>query len=181
LEACSGSVSSAPKDKKQLIMDADALNILSCHPELMHLAAGTVFTPHAKEYHRLFSDSAPQIMANMHNLVIVKKAHRTQIYAPGVEPIVNVTGNAGMATAGSGDVLTGITLGLMAQAVAYRRRHNDVDLSTQQISALAVNIHGQAGDIAASRQSQAALIASDIIDSISDVYVRYCSFHNDGK
>ncbi len=90
-----------------LLLDADALNIMALHPEAMHLAEGAVVTPHAREYARLFADADPQTMADMHNLVIVKKSHRTVIYAPHRAPLVNLTGNPGMATAGSGDTLTG--------------------------------------------------------------------------
>ena len=149
----------------RMILDADALNILAQHPESLHLASGAVITPHVKEYERLFADANPHTMAEMHNLVIIKKVHHTIVYAPGSEAIVNETGNAGMATAGSGDVLTGITLGLMAQSVAYPRRHESV-YSLQQIAALAVYLHGKAGDTAAQRRPQPSLIASDIIDAL---------------
>ncbi len=124
------------------------------------------------EYKRLFSDAEPQQMADLHNLVIVGKAHRTQVFAPHCKPLVNETGNAGMATAGSGDVLTGIALGLMAQAVAYPRRHKDYEFSVnepakvQQIAALAVRLHGEAGDRAAAHRMQPSVIASDIVDAI---------------
>ena len=166
LETCSGSDPQSSVHKKQFILDADALNILSRHPDYMHLAASSVITPHGKEYERLFANSDSQSMADMHGLVIVKKAHRTTIYAPDSEPIVNDTGNAGMATAGSGDVLTGITLGIMAQAIAYSRRHRKEMYTTRDIAALAVNIHGKAGDYAAAHRMQPSVIASDIVDAI---------------
>ena len=155
-----------------LVLDADALNILAQHPESLHLASGAIITPHKMEYKRLFSDAEPQQMADLHNLVIVGKAHRTQVFAPHCKPLVNETGNAGMATAGSGDVLTGIALGLMAQAVAYPRRHKDYEFSinepakVQQIAALAVRLHGEAGDRAAAHRMQPSVIASDIVDAI---------------
>ena len=149
-----------------MALDADAINILALHPEAIHLAKGAILTPHVKEYARLFADAAPQAMADMHELVIVKKAHRTKVFAPNADIVENFSGNAGMATAGSGDVLTGITLGLLTQSAAYSRRHISVAISHQDIAALAVHLHGTAGDIAASRLSQPSLIASDIIDSL---------------
>ncbi len=155
-----------------LVLDADALNILAQHPESLHLASGAVITPHKMEYRRLFGDAEPQQMADLHNLVIVGKAHRTQVFAPHSKPIANATGNAGMATAGSGDVLTGIALGLTAQAVAYTERHKDFEFNinepamVQQIAALAVRLHGEAGDRAAAQRMQPSVIASDIVDAI---------------
>ncbi|MBP5548022.1 MAG: NAD(P)H-hydrate dehydratase [Bacteroidales bacterium] len=154
----------------KLILDADALNILSVHPEAIHLAEGAVITPHAGEYARLFADSDPQAMADIHGLTIVMKSHKTTIYSPSLLPKVNDTGNAGMATAGSGDVLTGVTLGIAAQKVAYSKRHpsrisNNYE-ENQQIAAMSVYMHGAAGDIAAKKRSQYALIASDIIDEL---------------
>jgi len=152
--------------RARLLLDADALNILAQHPEWLHLAEGAVVTPHVKEYQRLFADAEPQAMADMHDLVIVKKAHRTIVYAPCAMPLTNGTGNAGMATAGSGDVLTGIGLGVLAQSVAYPRRHPSHSFSVQSVAALAVYLHGAAGDRAAERLSQPSLMASDIIESL---------------
>ena len=152
--------------QRPLVIDADALNILTLHPEAVHLAKGNILTPHVKEYARLFADAAPQSMADMHELVIVKKAHRTKVYAPNADVVENLTGNAGMATAGSGDVLTGIILGLLAQSAACRHRNLSEVVLLQDIAALAVHLHGSAGDIAASRLSQPSLIASDIIECL---------------
>lgn len=154
------------KQNKHLVLDADALNILAQHPESLHLALGAIITPHVKEYERLFADAEPQKMADIHNLIIVKKAHHTTIYAPNVRPVINNTGNAGMATAGSGDVLTGILLGVVSQSVAYQRRHNKESYNSMDIAALAVRLHGKAGDIASQRRPQASVIASDIIDAL---------------
>ncbi len=150
-----------------LAVDADGLNMLALQPESLHLAAGAVITPHVKEYSRLFGDAEPQTMADLHDLVIVKKAHRTTVYAPRLVPLVNSTGNAGMATAGSGDVLTGILLGLLAQNAAYPRRHPGSALPPHQLAALAVFMHGAAGDRAAQQRSQPTVIASDIIDCLA--------------
>lgn len=155
--------------KVGLVMDADALNILALHPEVMHLAVRTVITPHSMEYRRLFADADPQIIADMHGAVIVKKSHRTVIFAPHCEPITNSTGNPGMATAGSGDVLTGIMLGILAQATAYSAHDADFpikDWPLQRLAALAVYLHGAAGDRAAAKRSPFSVVASDIIDGL---------------
>lgn len=109
------------KDTSQrgLVIDADGLNNLALMPENMHLAHDAVITPHAMEFQRLFGDADTQQMCNLHELFIVRKGHRSTIYAPDLEPIQNNTGNPGMATAGSGDVLTGVILSLLAQSRAY--------------------------------------------------------------
>lgn len=147
-----------------LVLDADAINILALHPEYLHLAAGAVITPHDGEYARLFADADPQAMADLHNIFIVKKAHRTVVFAPHRAPVVNCTGNPGMATAGSGDVLTGVILSLLSQYVAYSRRHTDsAAASIQQVVAHAVKLHGLAGDLAALSLAQSSVMASDII------------------
>lgn len=160
------------KANTPIVLDADALNILAAHPASLHLAAGAVLTPHAMEYQRLFGDTEPQSMADIHELVIVRKAHHTTIYAHGCEPIVNHTGNPGMATGGSGDVLTGILLGLAAQNKAYAAHCDAPEYSLHQIAALAVALHGMAGDMAAARWGQPSVIASDIIASLPEAINR---------
>ncbi len=151
-----------------MLIDADGLNILSrCEKEQRgFMLKDIIVTPHSKEYQRLFGDNNPQNMADKYNVVIVKKSHRTVIYAPHAEPIVNDTGNAAMATAGSGDVLTGIMLGLLSQEYAYRRRHEMEEVSKQHVAALAVKIHGAAGDRAANLREGFSVIASDIVESL---------------
>ncbi len=150
-----------------LALDADALNIVALNSQLLSRISGAVITPHAGEYQRLFDKSRPQAMADRHGLVIVRKAHQTKIYAPGSRAVTNRTGNPAMATAGSGDVLTGVVLGLLAQGRAYQSRHADYKPSTvQQLAAMAVRMHGAAGDRALERRSQYSVIASDIIDSL---------------
>ena len=149
----------------QLIIDADGLNILSRHPEAIHLAVDSIITPHHREYLRLFGDGNTQDMADIHKLIIVRKAHHTTVFAPSCEPIVNMCGNAGMATAGSGDVLTGIMLGIAAQASAYCPSSGHV--SPQQVAAMAVWLHGMAGDKAVAKRGNIySVVAGDIIDSL---------------
>lgn len=141
-----------------LVLDADALNILARHPDWLPLAKGAVVTPHAREYERLFGDADPAEMAARHGLVIVCKAHHTRIYSPEGEVHENHTGNAGMATAGSGDVLTGILLGMLCS--------NHLHASVYDIVCKAVEIHGRIGDLAVEKQSESSLIASDLVENL---------------
>ena len=152
--------------KQQLILDADALNIISVHynfweskPFINRLPP--ILTPHDGEYQRLFGDADPQEMAAQHNIVIVRKGHHSRIDAPDGSVCTNPTGNAGMATAGSGDVLTGILLGLAAQQWRIPDPFH--------VACSGVRIHGESGDIATSRQSEASLIASDLVENL--IYV----------
>ncbi|MBP5528087.1 MAG: NAD(P)H-hydrate dehydratase [Bacteroidales bacterium] len=141
-----------------LILDADALNILAMHREWLPLAQGAVVTPHAREYQRLFGDLNPAEAAVKYHLTIVSKAHRTQVCSPDGSVYVNNTGNAGMATAGSGDVLTGILLGMLCS--------NHLHASVYDIVCKAVEIHGKIGDLAIEKQSESSLIASDLVDNL---------------
>ena len=145
-----------------MVLDADAINLLApLHSSLSSLHSPLILTPHAREYQRLFGDADPAAMAARHNLVIVKKAHRTRVYAPDGRMYENRTGNAGMATAGSGDVLTGILLGMLAS--------NYLDHDVFEIVCKAVEIHGKIGDIAIEKQSESSLIASDMIEKLRNV------------
>ena len=148
-------------DNTPLILDADALNILAMHKEWLTMAKGAIITPHAREYERLFGNADPAEMARQHSLVIVRKAHRTHVYSPDGQMHENHTGNAGMATAGSGDVLTGILLGMLCA--------NNLHASIYEIVCRAVEIHGKIGDIAVQKQSESSLIASDLIENLCHV------------
>ena len=141
-----------------LVLDADALNILASHPGWLPLASGVVLTPHAGEYKRLFAEADPAQMAARCNVIIVQKSHRTHVYSPDGQVNENTTGNAGMATAGSGDVLTGILLGMLAS--------NRLHASVYEIVCKAVEIHGKTGDIATRNQSESSLIASDMVENL---------------
>ena len=143
-----------------LVLDADALNILSLHPDwLALLPKGTILTPHPGEMHRL--GGAPQELSTQYNLIVVLKGHHTEIYCPEGQTFVNTLhGNAGMAVGGSGDVLTGIILSLLAQ------HYQPVEAAT-----LGVWLHALAGDLAlASVGSPEALLPSDIIDHLGKAF-----------
>lgn len=148
---------------KPLVLDADALNLISLHPaELMPLVgANSILTPHAKEYERLFGNMTPDEASAKYGVVIVKKGHRTKVFAPDGQVYENTTGNPGMATAGSGDVLTGIILAFLAQG-----------LSPFDAARTGVYVHGEAGDIAVQNQSQASLTAGDIVEALRYVDIK---------
>jgi hydroxyethylthiazole kinase-like uncharacterized protein yjeF len=147
-----------------MVMDADALNILSEHPEWIELLPEqTVLTPHPREFERLAGPARnahervrKQVeFATGHKVFVVLKGAHTSIACPDGSCWFNTTGNPGMATAGSGDVLTGIILSLLGQG--YQPRDAAI---------LGVYLHGLAGDLAAEASSEEFLMAVDIIDSI---------------
>jgi NAD(P)H-hydrate epimerase len=158
--------------KKPMVIDADALNGLSMEKNLPTLPPGSILTPHPKEFERLFGeckndferiDKAIENAMRL-NCTIVLKGHHTFIATAGGKGYFNSTGNAGMATAGSGDVLTGMITALLAQ-----------DYSSEQAAILGVYLHGCAGDIAAKEISQEAMIAGDIIDNIGNAFKQFDS------
>jgi len=156
--------------RKPMVIDADALNILSLHNDWYSLLAeGTILTPHPKEFERLAgktADSYERLNRQMEFsrtyrcIVIVKGAH-TCITTPDGRAIFNSTGNPGMATAGSGDVLTGILLSLLSQGY-----------SPENAAVSGVYLHGLAGDIAAGELCYESIIASDIINNLANAFKR---------
>jgi NAD(P)H-hydrate epimerase len=154
---------------KPLVIDADGLNCLSMNKEwLTSLPANSILTPHPKEFERLFGNSEndfervqlAQQKAKELNIIIVLKGHHTFVATPGGLGYFNNTGNAGMATAGSGDVLTGVITSLAAQGY-----------DPVQAAILGVYIHGMSGDLAAKDLSQEAMIASDIIQYLPQSFL----------
>jgi NAD(P)H-hydrate epimerase len=148
---------------RPMVIDADALNIISANPEMLPaIPENSILTPHAKEFERLSgvpcTDRQQQTesaaaFAVKHNIFVVLKGANTVIACPNGDRYINPTGNPYMATAGSGDVLCGIILSLLAQGY------------TPLQSALAgVFLHGRAGDLAAAERTP--LIASDIVECI---------------
>ncbi|MBF0123294.1 MAG: NAD(P)H-hydrate dehydratase [Candidatus Omnitrophica bacterium] len=146
-----------------MIVDADALNALALTGKLVRKSsAPRILTPHPGEMARLTGLSKKTIEADRKEIalkyskewrcVVVLKGHRTAVASPDGEFYVNTTGNAGMATAGSGDVLTGMMGAFLAQKI-----------EPFEAAKSAVFFHGKAGDLAAQGRSKASLIASDII------------------
>lgn len=157
---------------KPKIIDADALNLLSLNPSLLKYTKGAILTPHPMEMSRLCGRTVEEILADSetvandfaekHGAICVLKRHRT-LTANGAGTVYrNTTGNSGMATGGSGDVLAGILGGLLAQL-------REGELPTAEIAATGVLIHGMCGDLAARELGEHALMASDLIDALPAV------------
>ena len=156
------------RNAEPMIIDADGINTIAASPELIDLIpAGSILTPHLKEFSRLFGESGDHFerlqrlkeASVRHQLVIVLKGAHTAVALPDGTIHFNTTGNPGMATAGSGDVLTGMITSLVAQGLA-----------PGPAAIAGVYLHGLAGDIAARYQGASALIASDIVDHIGEAF-----------
>ena len=155
--------------KKPMVIDADGLNILSENKHLFkHLPKNSILTPHPGEFIRLTKDYKndteklallKDLAVNNKIFVVLKGAHSI-IATPDGEFYFNSTGNPGMATAGSGDVLTGIILSLLAQ-----------NYSSKDAAIFGTFIHGLAGDIAKNNFGEDSLIASDIIDNLPKAFI----------
>jgi NAD(P)H-hydrate epimerase len=150
------------KFRKPMVLDADALNLISAHADMQQLIPpGSILTPHPKEFERLAGGSSNdfdkliklQRFSRKINAVVVLKGANTAIACPSGDVFFNSTGNPGMATAGSGDVLTGILTGLLAQGYI-----------AEDCAILGVFIHGLAGDLAVREKGVTSLIAGDLID-----------------
>lgn len=149
-------------NKTPTVLDADALNVLASHRAWMQqLPEGLILTPHPKELERLIgtspSDDFERLtrareLAQQLRAYVLLKGHNSALCMPNGQIIFNSTGNAGMATAGSGDVLTGIITGLLARGYARN-----------EAAIIGMYLHGLAGDLAAQDLGQESLTASDII------------------
>ncbi|MCD7971444.1 MAG: NAD(P)H-hydrate dehydratase [Candidatus Azobacteroides sp.] len=153
---------------KPVILDADALNIISTWPIIGNaFPKNCIITPHPKEFDRLAGNSEnsyqrfikAQSFAKKYQIYVVLKGAYTAILCPTGEAYFNTTGNPGMATAGSGDVLTGILLSLVCQGYTLK-----------EAAILGVYLHGLAGDIAAAEISQESMIARDIIGHLGKAF-----------
>jgi len=152
---------------KPAIVDADALTILAREGWLSRIPAQTIITPHVGEFDRLFGkhdthferlQTQCQKSKELSIYIVLKGAH-TRISTPEGLLYINSTGNPGMATAGSGDVLSGMIGGLLAQGY-----------EPLQAAMLAVYMHGLAGDVAAEARGMDSIIARDIVEFIGDAY-----------
>ncbi|MFA5159775.1 MAG: NAD(P)H-hydrate dehydratase [Candidatus Omnitrophota bacterium] len=153
-----------------LVVDADGLNALKGHRKVLDACRGrAVLTPHPGEFVRVFGgklDASDMLRkkralstAQKHGVVIVLKGHRTVIATSGGDCHINTTGNPGMATAGSGDVLTGMIAALMGQG-----------LSHFEAACLGVHVHGLAGDMAAEKIGQTSLTAGDLLRFLPEAF-----------
>ena len=161
------------QSQRPLVIDADALNILAENREwLTKVPPQSILTPHPGEFRRLAGETENswqrllllQKMASDYQLVMVLKGAFTAVALPGGEVCFNPTGNPGMATAGSGDVLTGIILGLLAQGV-----------SPANAAIAGVYLHGLAGDLAARDLSQPALTAGALTQYLGKAFLEIYS------
>ena len=156
------------KSKTPLVIDADALNILSANKELLKkLPKQSILTPHPKELKRLIGQwkddfnklkKVKSFSKKYDCIVVIKGAHTIAVYNG--KGYINSTGNPGMATAGSGDVLTGVIAGLMAQSY-----------EPLKAAIFGVYLHGRAGDIAIKEYGYEALTASRIIDKLGKSFI----------
>lgn len=152
---------------KPIVLDADALNIIADAKKILNkIPANSIITPHPKEFDRLFGNhtSAEERkknaikMAELLDIVIVLKGHQTFV-TDGINNFINTTGNSGLAKGGSGDALTGLIIGLLAQ------QYSGIN------AALAgVYIHGLAADITLQNQTMESTIITDVIENFGKAF-----------
>jgi len=156
------------KTNDPCVIDADALNIISLQKDLLqHIPKNSILTPHPKEFDRLFgasNSSYERVMlahqaSKAYGVIIILKMANTLIALPNGKLYFNSTGNPGMATAGSGDVLTGILAGLLAQGY-----------TPEDTAKIGVYLHGHAGDLALTTETEESLIAGDIISYLGESF-----------
>jgi ADP-dependent NAD(P)H-hydrate dehydratase / NAD(P)H-hydrate epimerase len=160
------------------VLDADGLNAFEgAAPELSGKHRPLVITPHPGEMARLTGLSIPEVQrdrigiarsfAREHDVIVVLKGHRTLVARPDGEVWVNTTGNPGMATGGTGDVLTGMVAGMIAQNASW----------VLEATICAVYLHGFAGDVACESMGEQPLVATDLIKALPEAMrrVRACA------
>ncbi len=158
-----------------VVIDATALHLLAEDTNVLNNrnTRPVILTPHTGEFEKLFGKTNNDFermqvclqKSTALNCYIILKGHHTLIACPGGDAFFNTNGNAGMATAGSGDVLTGIVTSLLAQG--YTEKESCI---------FGVYLHGLAGDIAAKKMSQEAMIASDIIECLGEAFQLIATF-----
>ncbi|MDP7556034.1 MAG: NAD(P)H-hydrate dehydratase [Nitrospinota bacterium] len=159
-----------PEIKVPLLIDADGLNCLADHLEILKkVKVQVIITPHPGEMSRLARKTVKDVQADRigiaqkfavdYNVIVVLKGAGTIIALPDGSTFINTTGNPGMASAGTGDVLAGMAAGLLAQ-----------NITPADASKAAVYLHGFAGDRVSQKKSQVSLIASDLIEVIPSIF-----------
>src|SRR3989338_2502248 len=162
------------KITKPMVIDADALNSLAGHTGVLTKTKTLkILTPHPGEMARLLKFNKDFIQKNRtqvardfarrFNVIVVLKGHHSVVASPEGKIYINKTGNPGMATAGSGDVLTGMLAAFLAQGLPQ-------GLSAFELTKLACYFHGKAGDLAAKDKTMISLIATDIIEKIPNAF-----------
>ncbi len=160
-----------PRIEIPSVLDADALYFLAEHPS-WKIPHNAVITPHRGEMERLLQLKKSQDETALHNLcqeyvekkqtTLVLKGGPSFIFHPGKPPLISILGDPGMATAGAGDVLTGIIAALLAQG-----------LDPHTAATVGTTLHGAAGEIAAFQKSSYSLIASDLIEALPDAFFEF--------
>ncbi|GEO11130.1 NAD(P)H-hydrate dehydratase [Segetibacter aerophilus] len=154
---------------RPIVIDADGLNIIAANDELLsELPPGSILSPHPKEFERIFGKTenhleriqTARLQAQKLFVYIIVKGHYSFVACPDGEVYFNSTGNSGMATGGSGDVLTGILTGLLAQGY-----------SAKESCLLGMFLHGLSADIAVKTTSQEALVAGDITEYLGKAFL----------
>ena len=156
-----------------MVIDADALNTIAGNASLLRkIKNPKIITPHPGEMSRLTKRSVSFIeknrktvakeFAKTYRCVVILKGHKTVVASPEGKIFINTTGNVGMATAGSGDVLTGILAAFFAHKI-----------DTFEAAKTAVFLHGKAGDIAARKLGKVSLLATDIIEDLPSAFRKY--------
>ena len=151
------------------VLDADALNALAAGKYRGDLPANTILTPHPGEAARLLGLTVPEVqadregaavsLAEKYHCVAVLKGHHTLVAAPDGTVCRNETGNAGLAKGGSGDILAGLTAGLLAAGLKQGRTPEDT-------AVCAVWLHGAAADRCAKRRSMTAMLPGDLFEDL---------------
>jgi NAD(P)H-hydrate epimerase len=160
-----------------MVIDADGLNAIAKDSSILNQSkAPLILTPHIGELSRLISVPIEEIAKNRiryasesakrFNCVLVFKGAPTIISEPEGQVYVNPTGNAGMATAGSGDVLTGIIIGLLAQMIILKKQ--DIKKSMLKSALAGVYIHGFCGDLAKEEKGEMGMIAGDMMEKLPE-------------
>lgn len=156
---------------KPLLLDADALNCLADDPSVLRrVKAPVIITPHPAEMGRLLGISAKEVNADRemtakrfaadYGVIVVLKGAGTVTAAPDGRAVINTTGNSGMATGGSGDVLAGICASLLAQGG-----------EPFACATAAVYLHGLAGDLAAARLGKISMLPTDLLDALPQAFL----------
>ncbi len=152
--------------RKPMVIDADGLNAFKGHVDLFRkLRAPAILTPHSGEFVRLFGGKIPEgnrerktralLAARQFQVIVVLKGHHTIVASPQGRVYMNKTGNPGMATGGSGDVLTGVIAAILGQGV-----------KPFEAACSGVFIHGLAGDLVAKEKGEVSLVAGDILNAL---------------
>ena len=155
---------------KPLVLDADGLNCIAGNISVLKsVKYPIVITPHPGEMARLVRmevgtiqrnrEKVAKDFADRYKLTVVLKGYQTVVAGTKVNSYINKTGNPGMATAGAGDILTGMIASLIAQGI-----------SSYEAAKLAVYVHGMAGDLASKKKGEISLIAGDILDNLAAVF-----------